>query len=105
MVFVSSDWKATDAPRVFFEGMRQMLKLLQEERSVVLPVLEHDAYWFHPENLLLAMLSDKNQVVRADAFDKVLRIRHPVHVVSQEVKGRGEKERERERERDRERET
>ena len=64
-------WRATDAPRVFFQGMKQMLKLLPEEQAKVLPVLEHNAYWFHPENLLLSMLSDDNQAVRADAIDSL----------------------------------
>ena len=65
------DWRATDAPRVFFQGMKQMLKLLPEEQAKVLPVLEHNAYWFHPENLLLSMLSDDNQAILADAFDSL----------------------------------
>ena len=51
--------------------MKQMLKLLPEEQAKVLPVLEHNAYWFHPENLLLSMLSDDNQAVRADAIDSL----------------------------------
>ena len=42
-------WRATDAPRVFFQGMKQMLKLLPEEQAKVLPVLEHNAYWLHPK--------------------------------------------------------
>ena len=48
-----------------------MLKLLPEEQAKVLPVLEHNAYWFHPENLLLSMLSDDNQAIRADAIDRL----------------------------------
>ena len=49
-----------------------MLTLLLEEMKVVLPVYEHNAYWLHPENLLLANLADENAATRADAVDKII---------------------------------
>ena len=75
-----------------------MLTLLLEEMKVVLPVYEHNAYWLHPENLLLANLADENAATRADAVDKIIKIRHPIAIP--EVR---EREREREREKERER--
>ena len=69
-------WRATDAPKVFFEGLLRTKQLLPEERTKVMNVLQRNAFWSHPENLILSLLADDNAAVRSDGVDRVLRLRH-----------------------------
>jgi len=56
-----------------------MIKLLQKLplsiRAVVWPVVQQNAYWAHPENVLLAMLADADRDNRETAIDIIKTIR------------------------------
>ena len=43
-------------------------------REIALRVLERNAYFAHPQNILLGMLADENQEMRRIAVDKILKI-------------------------------
>ena len=63
---------------MFFEGLLRTKQLLPEERTIVMNVLQRNAFWSHPENLILSLLADDNAAVRSDGVDRVLRLRHPI---------------------------
>ena len=46
-----------------------------EVQEIALRVLERNAYFAHPENILLGMLADENQKICQIAVDKILKIR------------------------------
>ena len=47
-------------------------------KDIVLPVIQNNAYYAHPENLILAMLVDERQGVRATAVNQILTAREQV---------------------------
>ena len=50
--------------RHLFKVIQQSRYLSQELRDKVDPVLQRNAYFAHPENLLLAIISDERQYIR-----------------------------------------
>ena len=52
-----------------------MQLLPKEVAAIVKPYIARKAYYAHPENLLLAMMTDSNQVKRQKAVNTVLNIR------------------------------
>lgn len=50
-----------------------------EFRLIVDPVIQRNAYFAHPENLLLSMLSDENKTVRELAARRILQARSSPH--------------------------
>ena len=53
-----------DGTRHLFKTMQQSHYLSKELRYIVNPVLHRNGYFGHPENLLLAMISDERQYIR-----------------------------------------
>jgi len=49
--------------------------LLQYLRSVIDPVLQNNAFSLHPENLILAMLSDDRSYIKELGLRKILKAR------------------------------
>lgn len=45
-------------------------------QSVVRKSVKNNAYFFHPENILLSMITDSDRLVRARAYDKILSVRN-----------------------------
>lgn len=50
-------------------------KLPQEVQSIVQPVIQRNAYWAHPEAVLLSMVADENPEVRARAVHAIQKCR------------------------------
>ena len=72
-----------EAPR-HLHAQLQLLKLLPPQvMSIAKNNIARNAYWAHPECLLLSMLTDSSEQVRSVAVDKILSIR--------EVRGHGDK--------------
>ncbi|XP_050308327.1 uncharacterized protein LOC126744782 [Anthonomus grandis grandis] len=64
------------------DGSRNLWKLIQnsrylskELRDVIDPVIQRNAYFFHPENLLLAMLTDEQKNIMELAARRILKAR------------------------------
>ncbi|KAK4881771.1 hypothetical protein RN001_005090 [Aquatica leii] len=75
-------WFEIKLNRTCKEGARYFWKLVyncrylpQELKSVVDPVIKRNAFFAHPENLLLSMLSDKQKHVRKLAARRILKAR------------------------------
>lgn len=44
-------------------------------QMVLRPTIEYNSYYFHPENVLLSMITDTNQAVRFEGYEIIRRIR------------------------------
>ncbi|KAH9628577.1 hypothetical protein HF086_010311 [Spodoptera exigua] len=66
-----------DGARHFWKLVYYSRYLPQELQSVVDPVLRRNAFFAHPENLLLSMLSDEQKHVRELAARRILKARKP----------------------------
>ena len=65
----------TDAPKHVFLQTKLMKLLPDNVQTIVKPFISKNAYYAHPEPLLLAMLDDDNTEVRKQAVDIILNIR------------------------------
>lgn len=66
-----------DGARHFWKLVFYSRYLPQELKSVVDPVIKRNAFFAHPENLLLSMLSDEQKHVRELAARRILKAREP----------------------------
>lgn len=62
-------------PIHIFNMVKRSLYLRDDLKSVVLNTIQRNAFFMHPENLLLAMLQDENQQIRELALRRVLKAR------------------------------
>lgn len=65
----------TDGPKNYFKMVQNARKLGKSLQKVVQKVLQRNAYFAHPEAILLLMLADSNGDIRAQAVNAVLTIR------------------------------
>ena len=65
----------TDAPKHVFQQMKLLKLLPSHVADIVRPYVSRNAYYAHPENLLLAMLDDDDENVRKKAVDLIKNIR------------------------------
>jgi len=57
--FIKAHPKCTDGPRNLFHQIQLTSRLSREDREIVEPVVQRNAFFAHPENLLLTMLTDE----------------------------------------------
>lgn len=65
----------TDESRLLWEIIRDTRYLPKRYRDIIDPVIENNAYFAHPENMLLSMLADDSSEVRQMAVNKILNAR------------------------------
>ena len=68
--------RATEAPKIWFSWMKQLVKFPANVQEAVLPIFNNGSYWMHSENVLLAGLSDENSLFRERAVKQIIKIRH-----------------------------
>ena len=64
-----------DGSRNFYFLIEQSRVLQQEDTVTAQKVLQDNAYWAHPENIIVSMMGDEDQEVRVKAVDWVRRAR------------------------------
>ena len=79
--------KGTDAPRLMFYWMKDLLTFPPGAKDAILPIFLSGIFWFHSENVLLAALADSSEVRRKRGVDQIIRIRHDA-----DFRGRAEAE-------------
>lgn len=72
---IKKRYSCTDGSRLLWEIIRDTRYLLKRYRDIIDPVIENNAYFAHPENMLLSMLADENSEVRQIAVNKILNAR------------------------------
>jgi len=64
--------KITDGPKNFFDAMQRIKNFPDENiQAISIKVLQRNAFFSHPENVLLAMLADGDENVRKSAVDDI----------------------------------
>ena len=69
-------WACIFGPIHVVETLRRVSELDQQTKDVVLPVIQRNAYFAHTENVLLAMLQDKNADTRELAWKRIQKARN-----------------------------
>ena len=65
-----------DGLRNFFSKLRGVAQFPDKQvRDVALKVLQRNAFFAHPEQVIIVMLGDENKPVRDVAVDKIMSIR------------------------------
>ena len=72
--FIKSYPTCVDGPRNFFYMVQNCRKLGKKVQKIIQKTLQKNAYFTHPEAILLSMLEDSNQAVRAQAVNTILTI-------------------------------
>ncbi len=73
---IKTNWDISCAPKNFHSLVSLATSFLtQEEKKVVEPVLVNNSYYAHPENVLLAALTDPSEAVRTSAAQKFVAAR------------------------------
>lgn len=67
--------RITDGPKHLFTQTKLIQVLQEPVLSVAKKNISQNAYWAHPEVLLLAMLADQDKIMRTRAVDKILSLR------------------------------
>ena len=62
-----------------FFAISSLRELPESDQEVICDVIQRNAYFCHPENLLLSMLADNDVQIRQKAEDTILDIRTTVH--------------------------
>ena len=83
--FIKSHPNCVDGPRNFFYMVQNCRKLGEKVQKIIQKTLQRNAYFAHPEAILLSMLEDSNQDVRAQAVNTILTIRMKANNSSQEL--------------------
>lgn len=69
-----------DGSRSFWKLISNSRYLSPELKAVIDPVIERNAYFAHPENLLLSMLTDRKKHIRELAARRILKARNSPHL-------------------------
>ena len=83
--FIKSHPTCVEGPRNFFYMVKNSRKLGNKVQKIIQKTLQRNAYFAHPEAILLSMLEDRNQDVRAQAVNTILTIRMKDNNSSQEL--------------------
>lgn len=65
----------SEGPKIVFETIRLTRYLPEHLQIIINPVIERNAYFAHPENLIVAMIMDERQHVRELGLRRVLKAR------------------------------
>ncbi|XP_053950548.1 uncharacterized protein LOC128871890 [Anastrepha ludens] len=75
------------------DGARHVFTMIKNSRylpehllRVVDPVIQHNAYFAHPENLLLSMVTDENRNVRKIGVQRILKARETTSTAKNSVR-------------------
>lgn len=69
---IKSQPLAVHGSRNVFKYISWIRQLPEDVQKVLRPVIENNPYFFHPENILLSMITDQDPLVRSDGIAKVL---------------------------------
>lgn len=64
-----------DGPKHVFAMVQRCGYLNESLKKIVLPVIQRNAFYAHPENLLISMLADESKVLRELAYRRIMKVR------------------------------
>jgi hypothetical protein len=72
---IKSHSLCTDGSKNLFYQIQLSRNLPQEDIHIVQPVIARNAFFCHPENMLISMLADSDKDIRINAVNKILQCR------------------------------
>ena len=74
---LKSKGKITDGPKSLYD-LYQRIQVFPDSqvKDIATKVVERNAYFAHPENIMLAMLADENEEIRNAAVKKIIFLRN-----------------------------
>ena len=64
-----------DGPKNAFKSLQYLKNLNPQEKAVAKKAIQRNAYRAHPDQLLLAMCADQDEVIRRKAFLMIRKLR------------------------------
>lgn len=64
-----------DGPKHIFQSLRLVRKLPKNIQKIVKPIIERNAFFCHPENVLLSMISDERPTIRELGWRRIKKAR------------------------------
>ena len=72
----------TDGPRNLFSKLRRITQFRDKQvRDIALKVLQHNAFFAHPESIIIAMPGDEHKPARDIGVDKIMSLRETLTAV------------------------
>ena len=68
-----------------FYVIQPLCDLDEKNRDIVIPVLENNSYFAHPEKILLAAIGDTDEQKQRFATEKILPARHNPELASSDI--------------------
>lgn len=84
---VKSQPLAIHGSRHVFKYISWIRQLPEDVQQILRPSIENNAYFFHPENVLLSMITDQDPLVRSDGYNKILSARNEAAVGIRQMYG------------------
>ncbi len=72
---IKRNWKCTDGSLNLFKLIRDSRYLNKHNRKIVDESIQRNGFYAHHENVLLAMIRDKNKKIRSVAYQRILKCR------------------------------
>lgn len=72
---IKKNHRCSDGAKNVWMTIKKSRFLPKEVKDIVDPVIQRNAFFAHPENLLIGMLEDKNKAVRKRAVNCILSLR------------------------------
>ena len=69
--YIKSHESCQDGARNFFFLIQLYKDLSARDQEIIIPVLKNNAYYAHPESILLSAVSDENEIIRKFAVEKI----------------------------------
>lgn len=72
---IKRKWKCIDGPSNLYKLIKESRYLSEKNRMIVYESIQRNGFFAHHENLLLAMIRDKNKKIRTLAYRRILKAR------------------------------
>lgn len=72
---IKKDWQCTEGARHVFESIQRAKEVPKAYRDVMHKYIQNNAYFAHPENVLLSMVTDERPQVRRLGIERIIKAR------------------------------
>ncbi|PHT96468.1 hypothetical protein BC332_34606 [Capsicum chinense] len=71
---IKHDHKSSSGAKHLFKTVRLVSDQPEEVKAMFQPVIQNNGYFGHPENVLLAILADEDQIIKEEALARILKL-------------------------------
>lgn len=73
---IKKNWTVKDGPKHILKVVKTTRYLPESIKNIIDPVIQRNAFFCHPENIMLAMIMDKNPQIRELGYRRILKSRN-----------------------------